>query len=120
MSRYRRAKIEGGTFFFTVTLADRSSDNLIRHVDRLRSAYVSALKTIPVQNDRDLCFAGSPARYLVPARGRRGLPFALEPYQGRVFAWIARECKPDPEQDVPAREGNLAASFWGTHDPRRR
>jgi putative transposase len=39
MSRYRRARIEGGTFFFTVTLADRTSDALIAHVDLLRDAY---------------------------------------------------------------------------------
>jgi putative transposase len=41
MSRYRRAKIEGGVFFFTVALADRSSDILIRHIDRLRRMYKS-------------------------------------------------------------------------------
>jgi putative transposase len=39
MSRYRRAKVEGGVFFFTVALADRSSDLLVRHVDRLRKIY---------------------------------------------------------------------------------
>ncbi len=39
MSRYRRALLEGGTFFFTVTLADRSSDLLVRHIDRLRRIY---------------------------------------------------------------------------------
>ncbi len=39
MSQYRRAKIKGGTFFFTVTLADRSSDLLVSEIDRLRSAY---------------------------------------------------------------------------------
>jgi putative transposase len=44
MSRYRRAKIEGGVFFFTVTLADRSSDLLTRHIDRLRRMYMSAQK----------------------------------------------------------------------------
>jgi putative transposase len=37
MPHYRRLKIAGGTFFFTVTLADRSGDLLIRHIDRLRS-----------------------------------------------------------------------------------
>ena len=42
MSRYRRAKIEGGTYFFTVTLADRSSALLVRHIDLLREAYKSA------------------------------------------------------------------------------
>jgi REP-associated tyrosine transposase len=39
MSRYRRAKIEGGLFFFTVTLADRASDLLVREIDRLRRGY---------------------------------------------------------------------------------
>ena len=39
MSRYRRAKIEGGAFFFTLALADRSSDLLVRQIDRLRHAY---------------------------------------------------------------------------------
>ena len=43
MSRYRRVRIEGGWFFFTVTLADRSSDLLVRHIERLRSAYAAAL-----------------------------------------------------------------------------
>jgi putative transposase len=39
MSRYLRAKAKGGTFFFTVTLADRSSDLLVQHIDRLRRIY---------------------------------------------------------------------------------
>jgi putative transposase len=39
MSRYRRALIPCGVFFFTVALADRSSDLLVRHVERLRRIY---------------------------------------------------------------------------------
>ena len=35
MSRYRRFKIEGGAFFFTLALADRGSDFLVRHIERL-------------------------------------------------------------------------------------
>jgi putative transposase len=41
MSTYRRSKLEGGVFFFTVTLADRSSDLLVRHIDVLREVYAS-------------------------------------------------------------------------------
>ncbi|MFZ5661735.1 MAG: REP-associated tyrosine transposase [Pseudomonadota bacterium] len=36
--RYRRARFPGGTYFFTVNLADRSSDLLVRHVDVLRAS----------------------------------------------------------------------------------
>ena len=39
MSRYRRALIPGGVFFFTVALADRSSDLLVLHIGRLRRIY---------------------------------------------------------------------------------
>ncbi len=38
MSRYRRSLASGGTFFFTVTLADRRSGALVAHIDRLRRA----------------------------------------------------------------------------------
>jgi putative transposase len=39
MPRSRRANIAGGTFFFTVVIADRSDDLLIREVDRLQRVY---------------------------------------------------------------------------------
>jgi putative transposase len=39
MSRYRRANIEGGLFFFTVALADRSSDLLVHQIERFRDVY---------------------------------------------------------------------------------
>lgn len=41
MVHYRRNRIAGGTYFFTVTLRDRSSDVLVRHVDLLRNAFRS-------------------------------------------------------------------------------
>jgi putative transposase len=47
MSRYRRANVAGGVFFFTVALADRSSDALVRQVDRLRRIYASVQQRRP-------------------------------------------------------------------------
>jgi len=49
MPYYRRANIEGGTFFFTVTLVDRSSDLLVRHIDRLRRIYASVQQRQPFE-----------------------------------------------------------------------
>ena len=51
MPRYRRARIEGGTFFFTVALVDRSSDLLVRHVDRLRRIYRIVQERRPFRTD---------------------------------------------------------------------
>lgn len=47
MSRYRRAQVKGGTFFFTIALADRSSETLVRHVDVLRDVYRAAQQKHP-------------------------------------------------------------------------
>jgi putative transposase len=49
LSRYRRAYVPGGTFFFTVALADRSSDALVRHMDLLRLAYTAVQKERPFE-----------------------------------------------------------------------
>ena len=49
MSRYRRVKIEGGLFFFTLALSDRSSGLLVRHIDRARRAYAFAHERHPFE-----------------------------------------------------------------------
>lgn len=38
MVAYRRNRVRGGTYFFTLTLADRSSHALVQHIDVLRSS----------------------------------------------------------------------------------
>ncbi|MES2821141.1 MAG: transposase [Pseudomonadota bacterium] len=44
MSRYRRARVAGASYFFTANLLDRRGDLLTRHIDRLREA-VRLVKT---------------------------------------------------------------------------
>ena len=38
MSNYRRLRVPGGTYFFSLRLQDRSSDLLLREIDLLRMA----------------------------------------------------------------------------------
>ena len=38
MTDYRRNRVPGATYFFTVTLADRTTDLLVREIDTLRTA----------------------------------------------------------------------------------
>ena len=45
--RYRRAHSPGGTFFFTVNLADRTSSLLVDHIDSLRHAVRTTLRRYP-------------------------------------------------------------------------
>ena len=51
MVRYRRNFVAGGTFFFTVTLADRRSCVLIDYVDALRGAFRTTRRTHPFAID---------------------------------------------------------------------
>ncbi|MGE8504019.1 MAG: REP-associated tyrosine transposase [Pseudomonas sp.] len=44
MSTYRRERIPGATYFFTVTLADRRSSLLVDEIALLRQVYVEASK----------------------------------------------------------------------------
>ena len=49
MSRYRRARTPGATFFFTVTLADRRSTLLADEIGRLRTAWRRAAQLHPFE-----------------------------------------------------------------------
>lgn len=47
MSSYRRMWVPGGTYFFTVNLADRSSSLLIERIDALRASVGDVMRTRP-------------------------------------------------------------------------
>ncbi len=47
MSNYRRVRIPGASYFFTVSLADRSSDLLTREVAHLRAAFAMTQRERP-------------------------------------------------------------------------
>jgi len=50
MTNYRRNRVPGGTFFFTVAIADRHLDILVRHIDLLKTALYEARKRAPFVN----------------------------------------------------------------------
>jgi putative transposase len=49
MPQYRRAKIEGSLFFFTVVLAERPSNVLVDEIDRLRRVYRTTQQRRPFE-----------------------------------------------------------------------
>jgi len=48
MSRYRRCLTPGATYFFTLTLENRTSSLLVEEIDRFRSTYRRVLTKRPV------------------------------------------------------------------------
>lgn len=51
MSTYRRARIAGGSYFFTVTLEDRSRSYLVDRIVALRQAFASTRIELPFRID---------------------------------------------------------------------
>lgn len=51
MSRYRRALVPGATYFFTVSLRNRRSDLLVRHIDLLRETVRATRERHPFRVD---------------------------------------------------------------------
>ena len=51
MSRYRRPIIEGGVFFFTLALMDRSSELLVQHIERFREVYRAVQLRLPFETN---------------------------------------------------------------------
>ncbi len=51
MSMYRRLRVRGGTYFFTVNLADRSSTVLVDRIDALRRAFAETARELPFRTD---------------------------------------------------------------------
>ena len=54
MSNYRRALVPGATYFFTVTLEDRTSDLLVREIKVLREAYSATVWEHQIRDEEDL------------------------------------------------------------------
>lgn len=51
MPNYRRARVGGGCWFFTVTLLDRRQTLLVDHIDALRRAVAETRRTYPFHID---------------------------------------------------------------------
>ncbi len=82
--RYRRANAAGGTYFFTVNLAERRSDLLVRHIDDLRAAMKTVKERTSVCYSGDGGVARTPACDMALAAGRCRLSATLVTHQGRV------------------------------------
>ena len=80
MTNYRRNRVPGGTFFFTVAIAERRLDLLVRHIDLLKTALYEARKRAPFVNLGLVVLPDHLHAVLAIAGRRRGLfePMAFD------------------------------------------
>jgi hypothetical protein len=123
MPDYRRNRVPGGTYFFTVNLLDRRSDLLVKRIDILRDAvrrtrtrapfHIDAWAVLPDHMPR------SHALSVDIAPRRRRFPRAVARNQNRLCEMFACPRVTITGDDQSRRTGHLAAPVLGAHDTRR-
>ena len=118
MTGYRRNFIAGGSFFFTVNLADRRLRLLTEHIDELRSAFRKCESGIHSQSTR---WSFCTITCMPFGRCPRGCGFrqALAANQIGVFAWPSGRRTDIRKPGRQRRTWHLAAALLGAYDPRR-
>jgi REP-associated tyrosine transposase len=113
MSHYRRSKADGGFYFFTVTLADRSSDLLVRQIDRLRRIYASVQSRYPFETVA-ICILPDHlhAIWSLPS-GDRNYPLRWSVIKAGFFARARATISSLEEQDCQTRKRAVATSLLG-------
>jgi putative transposase len=69
MPDYRRNRVAGGTYFFTVNLRGRDRPLLVEHIELLRASVRRVRESMPLHIDARV---GLPEPAGVDRRGRRG------------------------------------------------
>jgi putative transposase len=113
MSRYRRVKLEGGLFFFTLALADRSSDLLVRQIEGVRQAYAIVQERRPFETVA-ICILPDHIHALWQLPGSDAdYASRWSLFQVHILPRPATSDDAVRQQNRQAREGNLAASLLG-------
>ena len=89
MPHYRRNRVPGGTYFFTVNLLDRRSTLLVSRIDALRAAVRQVRARAPFHIDAWVVLPGH-MHCLWFAAWRFRLPRSLAGDQDRVLESLAR------------------------------
>ena len=115
----RRAKLAGGSYFFTVHFAERSRVLRVDSIETLRNAVRAVWQNHPF----DILAWGvtrSPARHLAITGGRRRQRNAMDADQVGFFAWYSERRMGAVIPPEEARERRMATAVLGASDHQRR
>ena len=118
MTEYRRAFISGGTYFFTVNLADRRQTLLVDRIDALRSAFRYGRERHPFALDAVVVLPDHLHAIWTLPEGDTDFPL-----RWRLIKAVLT-CLAQPRNNIKKPRGsrrtrNMATPLLGTRDPRR-
>src|SRR5947208_1227164 len=114
MPDYRRNRVPGGTFFFTVNLLDRHSELLLTQIDALRDAVRQVRRRAPFRIDRPSRAHALPVDL---AASRCRLPRSVARDQDCFCKIVARRQAAITGHGSSRRTRYLAAAVLGAQDP---
>jgi hypothetical protein len=114
MPGYRRRRIPGGTYFFTVALRDRRAEWLVTEVEELRAAVRATRTRHPFTSmPRWCCRTTCTARGRCP-RGRQRISQAVDDDQGGILKVESTFCRSSAFAGAQTRARRRATSLVGT------
>jgi hypothetical protein len=119
MPDYRRNRVPGGTFFFTVNLLDRHSDLLVTQIDALRNAVSAGAPPRRFPHRRPGRASRPHALPVDPAGRRCRLSRSLARDQDRILEINAYQQTAVTRHGQSGRTRHLAAAVLGAFGPRR-
>jgi putative transposase len=112
MTNYRRLRLPGATYFFTLCLEDRDSTLLTDHIDTLRAAYLKTLQELPalcpamvvLPNHLHAIWTEPEGSVLCSERWRR--------IKARFSHAIQQDFSPNPSKQTKRERGIWQRRFW--------
>lgn len=112
MSFYRRLRLPGATYFFTVNLALRGDDALVRHIDILRQAFRATANEHPLHCDAMVILPDHlHAVWTLPA-GDADFSIRWRKLKGRFTRWSGLRGPTSPSKGRKREAGLWQRRFW--------
>jgi putative transposase len=118
MPDYRRNRVPGGTFFFTVNLLDRRSDLLVTQIDALRGAVRQVRARAPFHIDAWVVLPDHMHCLWTLPEGDTDFPGRWRAIK-KGFSKSLRDGEPRSPVMIRRGERGMAAAILGAYDPSR-
>jgi putative transposase len=112
MPFYRRLRRPGGTYFFTVALARRGDDALVRHIGLLRAAFRETVAEHPLHCDAMVILPDHLHAVLTLPPGDADFSVRWRKIKARFTRWSGLRAEVSPSKDRKREAGLWQRRFW--------
>jgi putative transposase len=112
MTNYRRLRIPGATYFFTLCLEDRDSTLLIDHIDTLRAAYAMTLRELPADCSAIVILPDHLHSIWTEPEGQVLFSERWRRIKARFSHAVKQDFRPNPSKSAKRERGLWQRRFW--------